>query len=131
MHGGGLHADLLASLLEVNFEGRRASSFPSPARASKGVAKWAADRRIAARERTAHRAGESLVVTTNHLLATGAKGPLGGHQWRVEDEPPIREELVRILRLSPCLILRQSTARRLPDHKSIRDEVFLTGNVVQ
>jgi 2',3'-cyclic-nucleotide 2'-phosphodiesterase (5'-nucleotidase family) len=42
--------------------------------------------------------GQSLRVATNNLLALGANGPLAGASWSVEDEPPIREELARILR---------------------------------
>ncbi|MFT3927786.1 MAG: bifunctional UDP-sugar hydrolase/5'-nucleotidase [Myxococcales bacterium] len=41
---------------------------------------------------------ESLRVATNNVLATGAKGPLAGRPWSVEDGPPIREELARLLR---------------------------------
>jgi len=52
-------------------------------------------------------------VATNNLLATGAKGPLGGRPWIVEDDPPIREELVRVL--------REQGGSLAPDDKTLFD----------
>jgi len=40
---------------------------------------------------------EPVVVATNTLLALGSEGPFTGIQWSVEDDPPIREELVKVL----------------------------------
>ncbi len=40
---------------------------------------------------------DKLVVTTNNLIATRRKGAFVGAPWQVEDDPPIREELIKVL----------------------------------
>lgn len=51
-----------------------------------------------------------VVVATNTLLALGSEGTFGNINWMVEDEPPIREEIIQLLRSQGGSITASDTA---------------------
>jgi 2',3'-cyclic-nucleotide 2'-phosphodiesterase (5'-nucleotidase family) len=50
------------------------------------------------------------VVATNTLLALGSEGTFGDINWTVEDDPPIREEIIQVLRAQGGSITARETA---------------------
>jgi len=66
-------------------------------------------------------ATDSLVVATNTLLAGGARGPLAGARWAVEDGPPVRDELARVLEGAGGVI--DASAQTLVDPRRPRFEI--------
>jgi hypothetical protein len=88
----------LAAALESNFTDAEGLFFAiSGARVK---ARCDGDRLVVTLERETGkpiRPTDKLVVTTNNLIATAAKGAFVGAPWHVEEDPPIREELIKVL----------------------------------